>query len=238
MKQVAKREKPLNVKAPQGNNGSTSDACGCGHDHDHHDNGHGHSHGPRMSLGQRWLLAVLIVGALLFFLRPFFISQLLVRVTSYSANGQYTEAVRICRKIIALDPDNIQAWTALGYARMDIDRPRAAMEAFNKVLGLDPDDHGAASFELGRAYYAKGDWPAAIKYFEQVRGNGPRAAVVLEADVLKYRHGTEGFRYLNIMQTLLGDLADCYRKTGDTAKAANIEKEYEVYKAKHPRNVF
>ena len=64
----------------------------------------------------------MIVGVLLILLRSFIVGQMLVRVTSYSANSSYNDAVRICKKIIAIDKDNKQAWTSLGYAYMDLSR--------------------------------------------------------------------------------------------------------------------
>ncbi len=204
----------------------------CNHDHEHsHDH---HS----MSLSQRWSLSVLIVGVLLILLRSFIVGQMLVRVTSYSANGSYRDAVRICKKIITIDKDNKQAWTSLGYAYMDLSRSDMAIPVFEKVLLIDPEDKGAACFELGQAYYTKGDFVKAIGYFERVRSAGPRAAVLLEADVLKYRHGTLGFRSLNSMQTLLGALLECYKKTGNTVQAAAVQKEYGFYKNKHSKVLF
>ena len=53
-------------------------------------------------------------------LRSFIVGQMLVRVTSYSANSSYSDAIRICKKIITIDGDNMQAWTSLGYAYMDL----------------------------------------------------------------------------------------------------------------------
>jgi TPR repeat protein len=91
---------------------------------------------------------------------------------------------------------------------------------------------------LGQAYYVKGDFVQAIGYFERVRSAGPRAGALLDADILKYRHGTLGFRSVNSMQTLLGLLLECYKKTGDMAKTAEIQKEYEFYKNKHSRILF
>lgn len=206
--------------------------CSCDHDH-----GHAHDHNS-LSLFHRWVLSVLIIGVLLVLLRSFIVTQMLVRVTSYSANASYSDAVRICKKIIAIDQDNKQAWTSLGYAYMDMARVDKAIAVFERVLLLDPQDKGAASFELGQAYFLKGDWGKAIECFERVRSAGPRAAALLEADVLKYRHGTMGFRSLNSMQTLLGDLLECYQKTGDTVKAAAIQKEYDYYKNKHSKILF
>jgi len=206
--------------------------CACDHGHDH-----AHEHNT-LPLGSRWLLTVLTVGILLLVLRSFIIGQMLVRVTSYSVNSSYSDAVRICKKIIILDKDNIQAWTSLGYAYMDMSQADMAIPAFEKVLVLNPEDKGAASFELGQAYDAKGDWGQAIGYFERVRSAGPRAAAFLDADILKYRHGALGFRSLNSMQTLLGALLECYERTGNTAQAAVIQKEYLLYKNRHSKILF
>jgi tetratricopeptide (TPR) repeat protein len=203
--------------------------CACDHDHDHH--------GSTGLLG-RWLLTILIVGVLLILLRSFIVGQMIVRVTSYSVNSSYNDAIRICKKIIAIDKDNKQAWTSLGYAYMDLSQVDMAIPAFEKVLSIDPQDRGAASYELGQAYYAKGDFAKAIACFERIRNAGPKAAALLDADILKYRHGTLGFRSVNSMKSLLGTLLECYQKTGNTAQAAEIEKEYDVYKSKHSKILF
>ncbi len=198
-----------------------------------------HDHGQdSLSLTHRWVLSVLIAGVFLVLLRSFIVEQMFVRVTSYSADSFYSDAVRISKKIIALDRDNKKAWTSLGYAYMDLSRDDMAIPAFEKVLLLNPEDKGAASFELGQAYYAKGDWERAIGYFERVRSAGPHAAALLDADILKYRHGALGFRSLNSMQTLLGALLECYKKTGNSLQAAAVQKEYDVYKNKHSKILF
>ena len=206
--------------------------CACDQEHDHT-----HDH-QRMGLAQRWLASTVTVVALLFLLRPFIAGQLLLRATSYSGSAYYDGAVRICKKIIAIDKDNKQAWTSLGYAYMDLAQTDLAIKAFEKVLTLDPNNKGAACFELGHAYYLKGDIKKAIGYFERVRSAGPRAAVLLDADILKYRHGTLGLRSLNSMQSLLGMLLDCYKKTGNTAHELEVQKEYEIYKRKHSKVLF
>jgi tetratricopeptide (TPR) repeat protein len=203
----------------------------CGHDH-------GHDHEPSLALGARWGLSVLIIAVSLVFLRPFIVNQMLVRVTSYSANSSYSDAIRLCKKIITIDKDNIRAWTSLGYAYMDMSEADEAIAVFKNVFVLNPDNRGAASFELGQAYFAKGDFAKAIEYLERVRSVGPRAAALLDADILKYRHGTLGFRSLNSMQTLLQFLAESYKKTGNIAKAAEIQKEYEYYRNKHNKVLF
>ena len=213
-----------------------------GHQHDHshthakgstcgHDQGHSHEH--FLPLAARWGLTLLIVGISLIVLRSLTVDEMLERVTSYAANSSYNDEIRISKKIIAIDKDNIRAWISLGYAYMDQSQVDMAMDVFKKVLLLNPEDRQAASFELGQAYYSKGDYAKTIEYFERVRSAGPRAAALLDADILKYRHGTLGFRSVNSMQTLLGMLAESYNKIGNTAKAAEVQKEYDYYKDKH-----
>ena len=186
----------------------------------------------------RWLLSVLMVGSILFFLRPFLIGQMLVRITSYCAYSYYHDAVRICKRIIAIDKDNKQAWTALGFSYMDSSQVDMAIAAFEKVLLLNPQDKGAASFELGQAYFGKKDFTKAIGYFQRVRSAGPRAGALLDADILKYRHGILGFQSVHSMKNLLGMLLECYQQTGDATRAAHIQKEYDLYKNKHERILF
>jgi len=202
--------------------------CACDHDHNH----------GGISFSTRWLLSVLMVGSILILLRPFLVGQMLVRVTSYATYSYNNDAVRICQKIIAIDKDNIQAWTALGFSYMDLPQADKAIAAFKKVLVLNPQDKGAASFELGQAYFLKKDFSKAIEYFQRVRSAGPRAGVLLDADILKYRHGVLGFQSVHSMGALLGMLLECYQQTGDAAQSAQVQKEYDFYKNEHKRILF
>ena len=179
-----------------------------------------------------------MVVVMLIFLRPFLIGQMQVRVNSYSAYSYYNDAIRLCKKIIAIDKDNKQAWTALGFSYMGRSQADMAITAFGKVLELAPQDKGAASFELGKAYFLKKDFAHAMVYFERVRRAGPRAGALLDADILKYRHGISAFQSVHSMRSLLGMLLECYQQTGDIAKAAEIQKEYDFYKNEHKRILF
>ena len=215
-------------KHTHGHTHAPSKECACDHNHDH----------SQINFLTRWLLSVLMVGGIFILLRPFLIGQMFVRGTSYSAYSYYKDAIRICKNIIAIDKDNKQAWTALGFAYLDHSQVDMAITAFGKVLELDPKNKGAASFELGKAYFLKKDYTKAIVYFEQVRSSGPRAAVLLDADMLKYRHGILGFQSVHSMRSLLGMLLECYKETKDQARAAQIQKEYDVYKNKHEKLLF
>src|SRR5208283_5594376 len=109
-----------------------SKECACDHDHDQ----------SQMGFLTRWLLSVLMVGVMLIFLRSFLVGQMLVRATSYSTYSYYNDVVRICKKIIAIDKDNKQAWTTLGFSYMDQNREDRAIAAFGEVLLLYPQDKG------------------------------------------------------------------------------------------------
>lgn len=179
-----------------------------------------------------------MVGLILIVLRPFLIGQMLVRVTSYATYAYAHDAIRICQRIIAMDKNNKQAWSALGFAYMDLPQVDRAIAAFKEVLVLNPQDKGAASFELGQAYFLKKDFPKAIGYFQRVRSAGPRSGVLLDADILKYRHGVLGFQSVHSMGSLLSMLSACYTKTGDSAQAAQVQKEYDFYQKAYKITLF
>ena len=71
-----------------------------------------------------------------------------------------------------------------------------------------------------------------------MRKAGPRAGALLDADILKYRHGVSGFQSVHSMKNLLSMLLECYQQTGDVAPAAEIQKEYDLYKNEHKRIFF
>ena len=203
----------------------------------HHEHSHDCNHS-QMSFFTRWMLSVLMVGLILILLRPFLIGQMFVRAVSYSGYSHYNDAIRICKRIIVIDRDNKQAWTALGFSYMDSSQVDLAIAAFKKVLLLNPQDKGAASFELGQAYFSKNDFTRAIVYLQRIRSAGPRAGALLDADILKYRHGISGFKSVNSMRSVLGMLLTCYKQTGDMAQETQIQKEYDFYKNKHKKILF
>ncbi len=48
--------------------------------------------------------------------------------------------IPLMEKLVANDPGNRGAWVQLGHAYFDADQPVKAIEAYNKVLALDPND--------------------------------------------------------------------------------------------------
>lgn len=231
---------------------SHSDKCGCGHDHDKkdseaHDHKHEHTHTHThdhncdhnpIKFNYRWLISLVIVVIFVVVLRPFLVDQLFVRVTSYSAYASYDQAIRMCNKILFFDKENIRALTSLGFSYMDIGQKDEAIKVFGKVLQLNPQDQGAASFELGSAYFSKQDYAKAITYFERIKRTDPHGETALNADILRYRHGAIAFKSLHSMQSLLSMLGESYKQIGNTAKAQEVQKEYDVYNNKNKGRIF
>lgn len=183
-----------------------SEGCACGHEHHHQSTG----------FAIRWLMSVFIVSGLLFLLRPFLAQQMLVRVSSYLTSPLYNDAVRVCKKIIFIDKNNLQAWSSLGYAYKENGQIDKAITAYEKVFSLKPEDKGAC-FDLGMAYFSKKEIGKALPCFERIRNDGPDRDKSLTVDILNYH------------RCALTVLKECYMQLGDTAKAREIEQEIKHY---------
>lgn len=140
---------------------------------------HGHdAHADRLSLGVRWILVVCIVALLLFFLKSFIVNLMLSRVNSYFSSYYFDDAVRLSRKIIFIDKNNVDGWDSLAGAykeralmdestgnstqeQADID---ASIRAYEKIISLAPK-HIESYFEAGMLYFARKDFVKAAYFF-------------------------------------------------------------------------
>jgi tetratricopeptide (TPR) repeat protein len=191
---------------------------------------HNHSHHRAWSLGIRWLLSVFIVAALLFFLKPFLVQLMHTRASSYFSSYNFDDAIRISRRIVSLDKNNIEAWNSVGYAykqkamidksvaaydkeKDDIDK---AIKAYETVFSLDPKDIKVC-FDIGFLYFSKGEFAKAAEYFEHVRNMAVDSGESREAGIFSYRG-----RSLTMLQR-------CYDALGDMAKAEQIQEELKQY---------
>ncbi len=183
-----------------------SKECACGHEH----------HYRSASFTVRWLMSVFIISGLLFLLRPFLVQQMLVRVSSYLTCASYNDAVRVCKKIIFVDKNNLRVWSSLGYAYKESGQIDKAITAYEKVFSLKPEDKSAC-FDLGMAYFSRKEIAKALPYFKRIRSAGPDSGGSLEVVILNYHRGA------------LIMLKECYQQLGDTAKAREIEQEIKKY---------
>jgi tetratricopeptide (TPR) repeat protein len=194
---------------------------------------HGHSHHRAWSLGTRWLLSVFIIAALLFFLKPLLVQLMLTRVSSYFSSYYFDDAIRISKRIVSIDKNNIEAWNSVGYAykqKAMIDKSAAAydkekddidksIKAYETVFSLDQKDIKVC-FDIGLLYFSKKEFAKAAEYFGRVRNMAVDSGESREAGIFSYRG-----RALTMLQR-------CYESLGDTTKAGQVQKELKQYIAR------
>lgn len=190
--------------------------------HHTHDHCCDHQHLKENTYIMRVLVSVVLIIGALFVLRPTIVEQMYLRTASYAMYGMHEQIIRMCQKIIFFDPGYVKAWTSLGIVYADEGENDKAVGALTRVLELEPEEHGAASFMLGKIYYEANNYQKAIIYFERIRSLGKDVAAALDADILSYRHGPQAMRHLHGYQKMLGYLADAYEKTGNPSEAAQI----------------
>ena len=209
-----------------------SEECGCDHDHEHH-----HKHN-LMPLRTRWLVSLAIVGFLFILVRPFLIVSMFFRANAYATYGRHNDSVRIHQKLVLIDKGDPRALTALGFSYIDGGQPENAIAAFEKDIKIKPLDKAAAFFELGEAFFVKGKFPLAIKYFELTKAELPELNGLSNEDIFKYHHNSSGFQNAYDMGSLLRMMWGCYNLLGKMDQAAEIQKEYMIYKSKNKKILF
>jgi tetratricopeptide (TPR) repeat protein len=183
-----------------------SEQCACGHGHERHS----------MSIAVRWLISLFIVTGFLFLLRPFLAQQMLMRAASYFSCSSYDEVVRICKKIVMIEANNLRAWTSLGYAYKEKGDIDAAIKAYERAFALNPRDRRSA-FDLGMAYFLKNDYQRVLTYLELIRKQGPEKDNSLTIDIPNYH------------RSALTMLKECYKQLGNSVKVKIIEDEIKKY---------
>jgi tetratricopeptide (TPR) repeat protein len=119
------------------------------------------------------------------------------------------EALEFLEAAAAEDPAHVQAFLYLGIAYQQLDRLDDAIAAYRKILPRAGADTARVAYNLGNAYFAKGNAAFARQYYTQA----------VEADP------SYASAYLNRANTLI--------KTGDLQEAIG---DYESYLALEPRS--
>ena len=92
-----------------------------------------------------------------------------------SVLGQIDEVIAKVRKVLAVDPEVIEALTMLGNMHVKAGRFGEAIAAYQRALAVDPEYEGAA-WSLALAYRDAGKLEEARAGFERVRQLNPRGA--------------------------------------------------------------
>ncbi|MDA8125864.1 MAG: tetratricopeptide repeat protein [Deltaproteobacteria bacterium] len=98
---------------------------------------------------------------------------------AYRGKGLDDLAIRAFRKSLALDPDDSEVHNFLGAIYLDQGRWDDAIASFNRALGNILYDTPANSlYNLGRAYYEKGQYDAALKYYRDAITREPNSVLL------------------------------------------------------------
>ena len=95
-----------------------------------------------------------------------------------SVDRRLDDGIAKVRKVLAADPEVIEAYTMLGNMHVKAGRPGEAIEDYKRALAIDPEHEGAA-WSLALAYRDAGKLEEARAGFERVYQLNPRAARAL-----------------------------------------------------------
>ncbi len=93
---------------------------------------------------------------------------------------RYAEVIPLLRKILAEDPDNLDATLRLATAHSSLGQDARAVETFRKAITLAPDSPDVRAYLA--LHYARGrDWERAVPMLERVVADTPERLPALEA---------------------------------------------------------
>jgi arylsulfatase A-like enzyme/Flp pilus assembly protein TadD len=95
-----------------------------------------------------------------------------------SVDRRLDEGIAKVRKVLATDPDVVEAHTMLGNMNVKAGRHAEAIAAYKRALAIDPEHEGAA-WSLALAYRDVGQFDEARAGFERVEQLNPRSARAL-----------------------------------------------------------
>ena len=96
------------------------------------------------------------------------------------AAGEFRQAIGPLRKILAVDPYNLDAALRLATAHSTLGEEKAAAAAFQKAASIAPDSEDVRTY-LALHYARTADWPRAIPLLEQVVARSPDRLTAVEA---------------------------------------------------------
>ena len=85
----------------------------------------------------------------------------------------YQQRITEAEKIVAQEPKNVQAWIQLGNDYFDTEQPKKAVDAYAKVLELDPANTNVLT-DQGIMYRKIGWFDKAIANFEKAQQIDPK----------------------------------------------------------------
>ncbi len=79
----------------------------------------------------------------------------------------YERAIVLLQKVVAVDPNNADAWNFIGFSHRKLNDFDRALPAYDKALAIDPKHRGANEY-LGELYLRIGDLAKAEERLEKL----------------------------------------------------------------------
>ena len=153
---------------------------------------------------------------------------------SYHGKGLDEKAIEQFQRAIALNPEDSSVHNYLGAIYLDSGRLDEAIASFNRALAnIVYDTPATTLYNLGRAYYAKGQYEAALKHYRDAASREPDTILMplIEKEIgrvwLEKDDTEEAIRHFLKSIELAPSLAEshywlglCYRKQNRSDEAA------------------
>jgi len=104
----------------------------------------------------------------------------------------YERALVLLQKVVAVEPQNADAWNFIGFSHRKLKHFDRALPAYNKALAIDPKHRGANEY-LGELYLQIGDLTKAEERLEKLDAIcffGCEEYKDLKAAIEAYKSGT------------------------------------------------
>lgn len=98
-------------------------------------------------------------------------TEAMINAETAFSNGNYSLALEWFRKALNEEPENMEALSRAGAVCVPLNRFDESLEFFKKALELDPEN-GDNYFNLGNAYFFKGELAKALKYYAEAEVKG------------------------------------------------------------------
>jgi tetratricopeptide (TPR) repeat protein len=96
--------------------------------------------------------------------RDFLTDMLWMKTEDYWHVGRWDEAIRLCRQIVQVDPQFVEAYTGAAYLLYSMDKDEEAVELFRAGIAANPRNYDLPH-EFGMYYYYRHKWDLAAEQF-------------------------------------------------------------------------
>jgi len=108
--------------------------------------------------------------------RDFLTDMLWLNTEGHWHEGRWGECIRLCRQIVQLDPQFVEAYTSAAWLLWSTDRDEDAIELYRAGIAANPDSY-QAYHEFGMYFWHEQKWEQAAEQFRKSVANGAPQAL-------------------------------------------------------------